>query len=299
MYRFIQDYAKEFGFRWLFRRMNVYPNAYYNYLKNRKKEYKRNKQTIKEGIKEIYHLSEGILGYRTMQNHLDRNNIQLSYPTVHKYMNKELRLKSITRHKKPNYEYGQPHKIFENLLQQNFTAEKPNEKWCTDFTYLFLSTGAVSYNCTIIDLYDRSVVASINGRNITAALAVKTLKKALKTLPKRLQKKIIKNLILHSDQGSQYTSKEFIDFCTENGITQSMSKAGYPYDNAPMERYFNSLKNELIYHHMYKTERELNDSVEYYSYVYYNNLRPHSAINYQTPFEKRFGKIRSCCYKIA
>jgi putative transposase len=277
----------------------VNPNAYYNFLKDRKKEYVRNKETTKEAIKKIYHMSGGILGYRTMRGHLDRNNIRLSFLTVHTYMNKELGLKSITRRKKPNYAYGKPHKIFENLLQQDFTAEKPNEKWCVDFTYLYMEKENVRYNCTIVDLYDRSVVASEQGPNITAELAVKTLKKALKSLPKRMRRKIKKNLILHSDQGSQFASKEFIDFCSENGITQSMSKAGCPYDNAVMERYFNSLKNELIYHHSYKTEKELDAAVEYYAYVFYNNLRPNSAIDYQTPYEKRFGKIRSCCYKIA
>ena len=78
----------------------------------------------------------------------------------------------------------------------------------------------------------------------TADLAIRTVKKALESQPA-----IKGKLILHSDQGSQYTSKEFTDFCTKAGITQSMSKAGYPYDNAPMERYYNTLKNELIYQH--------------------------------------------------
>jgi putative transposase len=244
-------------------------------------------------------MSEGELGYRSMKDHLDRNNIHISCLTVHVYMNRELGLKSVSRRRKPDYEYGKPHKVFKNLLNQNFTAEKPNQKWCTDFTYLYLTDGDVRYNCTIIDLYDRSVVASITERHITSDLAVRTVKKALRTLPKRLRKKILKHLILHSDQGSQYTSKEFTDFCAACGITQSMSRAGYPYDNAPMERYFNSLKNERIYHHHYRTENELYAAVEDYAYVYYNIMRPHTANNHLTPFEKRYGKNRSCCYKIA
>lgn len=275
--------------------MEIHPNAYYNFLKDRKKEYRKQKKKIKEGITKIYHMSDGIPGYRTMKDHLDRNEIRLSYTTVHVYMNKELDLKSVSRRKKPNYEYGKPHKVFENLLKQNFATEKANQKWCTDFTYLYLTNGEVRFNCTVIDLYDRSVVASITGRNITSDLAVRTLK----TLPVKLRKKHNRNLILHSDQGSQYSSKEFTDFCKGNGVTQSMSKAGYPYDNAPMERYFNSLKNELIYLHHYRTAKDLYAAVEHYAYVYYKNLRPHSANMHLTPFEKRFGKIRSCCYKIA
>ena len=275
------------------------PNTYYNFLKDRKKHKLEQKERIKTGIDQIYHMSQGLLGYRTMKDHLDRNGIILSYNTVHVYMNKELGLKSITRRRKPNYAYGKPHKVFENLLNQDFTAEKPNQKWCTDFTYLFLTSGTVRINCAIIDLYDRSIVASITDKYITSDLAIRTLKKALKNLPKSIRKKVMKNLILHSDQGSQYTSKEFTDFCKKCGITQSMSRAGYPYDNAPMERYFNSLKNERIHHHHYKTEEELYAAVENYAYSYYNIMRPHTANNHMTPYEKRYGKIRSCCYKIA
>ena len=164
-----------------------------------------------------------------MKVYLERKGIKLSNLTVHKYMNKELKLSSIVRRKKPNYRKGKPHKIFDNLIKQEFGADSRNKKWCTDFTYLFLTDGSKRYNCTILDLYDRSVIASITDKNITADLAIRTLKKALESQPKIKEK-----LILHSDQGSQYTSKDFVEFCESVGVTQSMSKAGYPYDNAPM-----------------------------------------------------------------
>lgn len=116
---------------------------------------------------------------------------------------------------------------------QDFKADNINQKWCTDFTYLALANGDKRYNCSIIDLYDRSIVASIMGKHITAALAKETLQKAIDSQPGINARR----LMLHSDQGSQYTSKEFTEYCTKLGVTQSMSKAGYPYDNAPMERY--------------------------------------------------------------
>ena len=75
--------------------------------------------------------------------------------------------------------------------------------------------------------------------------------------------------MVHSDQGNQYTSKEFAEYCESIGIMQSMSKAGYPYDNAPMERYFNTLKNDLIYQHYYHTEEELYTAIEEFAYVHY------------------------------
>lgn len=198
-------------------------------------------------------------------------------------MNCELKLYSIVRRKKPGYQKGTPHKVFDNLLSQDFKADSINQKWCTDFTYLFLTDGSKRYNCSILDLHDRSVLASITDKRITTDLAIRTVEKALES-----QSDICDKLILHSDQGSQYTSKDFTDFCAKVGITQSMSKAGCPYDNAPMERYYNTLKNELIYLHYYHTDEELNSSIEEFAYVTYNHVRPHSYNGYKTPFEARY-----------
>ena len=220
-----------------------------------------------------------------MKIYLDRKGIYLSRQTVHKYMNSELKLYAVVRRKKPNYEKGKPHKVFPNIINQNFESDVINAKWCTDFTYLFLTDGSKRYNCSIIDLHDRSIIASITDKNITSDLAIRTLKKALNSQPYRQ-----KDLILHSDQGSQFTSKDFVEFCESVNITQSMSKAGYPYDNAPMERYYNTLKNELINLHYYHTDEELNTAIEDFAYGWYNHARPHSYNNYMTPYEARFKK---------
>ena len=191
-------------------------------------------------------------------------------------------LHSIARLQKPGTKPGKPHKIFENKLKQDFHADEPNQKWCTDFTYLFLKNRDVRYNCTIIDLYDRSVVVSVTDRHITSALAILTLQKALES-----QRVSTTGLILHSDQGSQYTSTAFIEFCESVHVTQSMSKAGYPYDNAPMERYFNTLKNECTNLYEFQTEEELYRIVEEFAYATYNHVRPHSYNGYRTPYQAR------------
>ena len=101
---------------------------------------------------------------------LRRRGISLSRTTVLKYM-RELKLRSVVIPKKPRYRKGDCYKKFNNLLKQDFTAIKPNEKWCTDFTYLNLSDGAKRYNCSIIDLYDKSVLATLNSKRIDAELA--------------------------------------------------------------------------------------------------------------------------------
>ena len=140
VYRFIEKNHSEVGMRWLMRRLKLSPNAYYNYLKKRKAKYLARKKGVCNQIERIYHETEGRLGHRSMTVFLARKGIFLSKTTVHKYMNKELGLTSIVRRKKPGYVKGEPHKIFPNLLKQNFKAAKANEIWCTDFTYLFLRT---------------------------------------------------------------------------------------------------------------------------------------------------------------
>lgn len=195
--------------------------------------------------------------------------IVLSQVTVHKYM-KELDLKSIVRRKKPGYRKSYVHKVFPDLINQNFYAEKVNQIWCIDFTYLYLKGGKVRYNCTTIDLYDRSVVVTVNGDRITTELALRALTIAIK------RHKPARGLLLHGDPGNQFTSKEFVRFCESYFIQQSMSRAGCPYDNAPIERYFNTLKHELIHLFEFKTELELDIAVAEFAYSWYNRIRPHT-----------------------
>ena len=140
-----------------------------------------------------------------MKVYLKRRNINLSALTVHRYMNKEMGLKSIVRRRKPGYTKGHPYKLFRNILEQDFTCDEINTKWCTDFTYLYLSDGSKRYNCTIIDLHDRSVVASITDRNITSELAIRTLRKAIES-----QSEVKGVLILHSDYAEEKTMPKFL-----------------------------------------------------------------------------------------
>lgn len=148
---------------------------------------------------------------------LKNKGVNISGTICHKYINVELKLFSVTRRHKPGYHKGTAHNIFENLLKQNFTASSPDKIWCTNFTYILLSDNNMRYNCIIIDLYDRNFIASVHGRNITADLGIKALEAAISQHPWVLKS----GVILHSDQGSQYTSKEFTDYCSDHYITQS------------------------------------------------------------------------------
>jgi transposase InsO family protein len=262
-------------------KLNLYPNDYYNYLKNRKAAYYQKKEQLKQQIKELYHQHNGTLGYRMICDLLNRKNVACSYGTVYSYM-REMGIKATTRRKKQPYKKGYIHHIFANLIGQDFTTQKPNQVWCTDFTYLKLKNGSKRYNCSIIDLYDRSIVASLNSKWIDTSLAINTLEIALST------NKINNNLILHSDQGAQFASRTFINFCAKNNIAQSMSRAGNPYDNAPMERFYNTMKAEFVYQYTFETDDDLNQGIYEYIFDWYNHRRPHTYKGGKTPFETRY-----------
>lgn len=176
------------------------PNAYYNDLKNNKAGYRKQKQKIYEEIKRISYCNNRIIGHRGMKIFLARKGIYLSKTTVHRYMNPELGLHAITMGKKQTYVRGEKNKIFPNLLKQKFTADAKNKLWWTDFTYIRLSNGKMRYNGTIIVLYDRSVVASLDSSYINTKLAIAPLKRAINN------EKPGSGLILHSDQGCPFTS---------------------------------------------------------------------------------------------
>lgn len=125
-------------------------------------------------------------------------------------------------------------------------------------------------------------MASITDRHITSELTIRTLQKALE-----FQRPEKDNLILYGDQGSQYTSKVFIGFCESVHVAQNMSKTGYPYDNAPMERYFNTLKNECTNLYEFRTDEELYWPGEEFAYVTYNYVRSHSYNDYRASYHAR------------
>lgn len=212
---------------------------------------------------------------------LARKNIFISKTTAHKYMNQELNLHAVTLKKKPKYVHVDRNKVFPNILKQNFNVDDINKVWCTDFTYIRMANGKMRYNCTILDLAKREAVATVNSKWINTDLAIKALSKALE------REKPENGLILHSDQGVQFTSWAFTEYCEQQGITQSMSKAGCPYDNAPMERFYKSFKTELIYLNKFDNDEQLDQAVNKYVYVWYNHIRPHSHNGGLTPFEAR------------
>ena len=144
--------------------------------KDTKREHHKRLEHIFELIKYVYYNNKRVIGYRAMRIFIKRYGYELNNTTMHKYMNKELNLCAVIMHSKLGYKTGKKNKIFDNLLNQNFTVDCKNKVWCTDFTYMRQPNGKFRYNCSIIDLFNRSAVASLNSDYINTYLAINTLK---------------------------------------------------------------------------------------------------------------------------
>ena len=235
-------------------------STFYYYLKKMKKPDKY--AEAKGRIKEIYHKHKGRYGYRRITLELLNGGIKINHKTVQRLM-KTLGLKSMVRVKKYKSYRGEVGDIAPNIINRNFKAEKPNEKWVTDMTEFSLF-GAKLYLTPIPDLYNGEIISYAISDRPTFRQTVDMLEKAFAKIPDNT------NLILHSDQGWQYQMKHYQAMLAKKGVMQSMSRKGNCLDNAVMENFFGLLKSELLYLQKFDSiehfKRELIDYMDYYNH---------------------------------
>lgn len=235
-------------------------------------------QEIKELIKAIYQSHKGRYGYRRITDELQNKAIIINHKTVLRLM-KILGLKSVIRVKKYKSYKGENGKIAPNILQRQFKAEAPNQKWATDITEFNVS-GTKLYLSPIIDMFNQEIISYELTERPVFNQVVMMLKKAFKKIPDNTK------LILHSDQGWQYQMSHYQHLLKEKGIIQSMSRKGNCLDNAIIENFFGTLKSELFYLKKYKSVDQLKKEIREYI-VYYNNERIKSNLNKMSPIKYR------------
>jgi transposase InsO family protein len=238
-------------------------SGYYDFIK-RKDNTDRDEALAKE-IAECQQKSRKTYGYRRVQIWLSKEKQrELNPKTVLRVMRKYGLLSEIRRRKKYKQMGQQLHK-YENLLNRDFHAEKPNQKWVTDISYIHTAQG-VLYLSMIRDLYDNCIVAYKTGTEQTVNLVLNTIRAA------KEKETIAAELHLHSDQGFQYTSHGYFNLTKEYGISQSMSRRGNCYDNAMAENFFSILKTECIYRQKIQTFQQARLLIDDYIW-FYNNER--------------------------
>ena len=263
--------------------LHVSRSAYYKWLHGDVGKRVKQNIIIAERIEEI-HMRDSSKGYRRIKDDLCR---KYDISVNDKRVLRICRLRNIkstikyrnpgcTRHAKA------PQYIAENVLNREFTAEKPNEKWLTDVTefkwYDDHDSKHKTFLSAILDLYDKRIVAYIIGDRNDNALVFDTFDIALAANPGATP-------LCHSDRGVQYTNRTFHNKLKDAGMTQSMSRVGKCIDNGPMEGFWGMLKRERYYGKRFSSREELVEMIESYIY-YYNNERYQRRLGVMTPMEK-------------
>lgn len=232
--------------------------SYYKWLKRDKNRNELLNEQIIEWIKALYIEQNGVLGYRQMTIAINRNHqTHFNKKRIRRLM-RALQLQSVCRKKRSNYTPSTPEVTAENILNRDFHADKPNEKWLTDVTEFKWYSGQEVhklYLSAILDLYDRRIVAYKIGSSNNNKLVFDTFDEAVENNPNA-------HPLFHSDRGFQYTSKIFRAKLESAKMIQSMSRVGRCIDNGPMEGFWGILKSEMYYLRKFTDEQELISAIE-------------------------------------
>ena len=258
--------------------LRVSKSGYYNWLKSGPSKRWLENQKLSMHINEIFNDSFGSYGSPRIKVELEKLGYYVSRPRVARIMKANYLV--ARRHRKFKFTTDSNHNypIAPNILNQNFEVHRMNQVWVSDITYIQTKEGWI-YLTVIIDLFNRKVVGWAMSDNLTTeATIIPAWNMAIK------DNKITKELIFHSDRGSQYASYRFTNMIKKyNGlIKQSMSRKGNCWDNAVAESFFKSLKVEWVYKHSYDQKRQAELSVFTWIETWYNKRRRHSYLGYKT-----------------
>ena len=273
-YMVIYRHKDKYSISEMCRFFEVSRSGYYDYVK--RMDIPAWDFPLAERIRECQEHSRHTYGYRRVHIWLERQGIHKNPKTVLRVMQKYNLLSVIRRKKYRNY--GEQLHKYPNLLNRDFHADYPNQKWVTDISYIKTGQGTL-YLSVIRDLYDNSIVAYKTGTEQNVNLVLSTIRAA------KRKEKVTAELRLHSDQGFQYTSQAYFKLTKAYHITPSMSRRGNPYDNALAENFFSILKTECIYRTKFRTYEEARLLIGDYI-RFYNNERIQTKTKL-TPLEKR------------
>ena len=249
-------------------------SGYYDFVKRMDKPAKD--LELSKLIRECQAETKQTYGYRRVGIWLERKGVHHNPKTILRVMNKYNLLSVVRRRRYCNY--SQSLHRYENLLNRDFHADRPNQKWVTDISYIKTGQGFL-YLSVIRDLYDRSIVAYKTSTVQNINLVLNTIRDA------KRKEKVTAELQLHSDQGFQYTSQEYFKLTQSYHITPSMSRRGNPYDNALAENFFSILKTECIHRTKIKTFSEARRLID--DYIHFYNHQRIQLNTKLTPLELR------------
>jgi putative transposase len=278
IYRFIEKNREHFSIGHLCRVLGVARSAYYGWKKHVPSQREQDNRALIEHIRRIHKLSRKTYGSPRVFFQLKKQGLTCSPKRVARLMRQE-NLKGQRKYRKVRTTDSQhAFPVAENVLNREFVAEKPNQKWVADITYIPTDEGWL-YLAGVLDLYSRKIVGWAMSNLIDADLVEKALRMAY------YQRQPAPGLLHHSDRGSQYASHQIRNLLALNQTQVSMSGKADCWDNAVMESFWGTLKNEWVHHQKYKTRAEAKTDIFGYIEGFYNTVRLHSTLGYLSPVE--------------
>ena len=284
-YQFMSECRSTFPVKKMCQLLDVSRGGYYEWEQRESSKRRKDNEILLDQIKEIHTKTKKRYGSPRITRELNKKGVVCGKNRVADLMRKNnIQAKAKKKFKATtNSKHNYP--VAPNLLKQQFYAQRPNQIWVSDITYVWTSEGWL-YVAAILDIWSRKIVGWAMSNRQTKELAIRALNQAIGRRPRET------GIIHHSDRGSQYASNEYKKVLNKYSFRQSMSKKGDCYDNAIMETFFHTLKTELIYWEQYKTRAEARSSIFEYIEMFYNRERLHSSLGYNSPEEyEQFNKV--------
>jgi transposase InsO family protein len=282
-FQFIEDHRREFPIIRMCEVLEVSRSGYYAWRDRPPSAREMANQALYTEIKRVYTESHQTYGSPRIYQALQKEGVACSENRVARLM----RAHDLQAEPQAPYhsttQRNATDPVAPNSLARNFTAERPDEKWLTDITYIPTAEGWL-YLAVVLDLYSRRIIGWAMAARMTGDLTLRALRMALQERQPKLA------LLHHSDQGSQYTAGDYQQLLADWDIQVSMNGVGSWYDNAPMESFFGTLKQEWVHPRTLRSHEEARTEIFYYIEGFYNQRRLHSALDYCSPaeYEQRY-----------
>ncbi len=274
----MEDHREEFRITTMCRVLQLTRSSYNYWRSHLSSSYRQRNAVLLQEIKRIVEASRGTYGSPRMVRELRKRGFVCNLKRIAKLMQDNNIQAKTKKRFKVTTNSSKTRNASPNLVQQEFHAERPNQLWTSDMTYVWTREGWL-YLAVILDVLGRRIVGYAMSHRINAALVVQALRSALS------YRTIEPGLIFHSDRGSQYASDSVRTILGAHKMVQSMSGTGNCYDNAITETFFHTLKTEMIYWEHFETRDEARRKIFEYIEVFYNRQRLHSSLGYMTPVE--------------
>ncbi|MDA5134645.1 IS3 family transposase [Psychrobacter sp. ANT_H3] len=284
-YAFIKDNRQIFSTTTMCRVLSVKPSSYYDWLSRDISEQQVHRNQCELLVKAAHSEMKERYGVDRLHAHLSKQGHNISLYMVRSI--KEEHGIKCRRHKRFKVTTDSNHNklVYDNVLNQQFDMQRPNQAWVSDITYIWTSEGWL-YLTGVKDLYTKELIGYAINKRMTADLVCRALNMAIKN------KRPSQGLLVHSDRGSQYCSHAYHKIIEQHKFTGSMSGKGNCYDNAPIESFWGVLKNELVYHQDYKTRFAATSDIIGYIELYYNQTRIQKGLGYRAPRQVWFDYYR-------